>query len=163
LRRAAVTVGTFDGVHVGHRSLVRHTARIAEQRGLDAIAVTFWPRPDTVLAPERALPDLCQLDARLRRLREAGALDVVVVPFTPALACVSAATFVAALMEELDAAVLCVGEEFALGRGREGNVAAIRAMGVEVITPPLVLAADGRKVSSSELRRVDVATRRDAG
>jgi riboflavin kinase/FMN adenylyltransferase len=132
------------------------------RRELDLTALTFSPRPDVVLAPETALPDLCPLEVRVRRLRDAGAADVIVVPFSTALARVDAATFVTALLDELSMKVLCVGEDFALGRGRRGDVGQIRDMGVEVITPPLVLAASGNKVSSSAMRRARAAAGRPA-
>jgi riboflavin kinase/FMN adenylyltransferase len=150
---SAVAIGTFDGVHAGHRSLLRHTSHVARERGITPIAMTFSPRPDRLLAPERALPDLCSLDERIARLHEAGAAEVVVVPFSRELGRVSARAFVTSLVEDLGAVLLCVGEDFALGRGREGTVEAIRSMGLEVLTPPLVLDAGGRKLSSSQLRR----------
>jgi riboflavin kinase/FMN adenylyltransferase len=156
----AVTIGTFDGVHAGHRALVGHTRTLATRRGLDPIALTFSPRPDAVFAGAAALPDLCPLDVRIRKLRDAGAADVIVLPFSNAFAQIGAATFVAALVDELEMAVLCVGEDFALGRGRRGDVAWIRAMGVEVVTPPFVLAANGHKVSSSAMRRAKAAVQR---
>jgi riboflavin kinase/FMN adenylyltransferase len=153
----AVTIGTFDGVHAGHRALIGHTRTLATRRGLDPIAVTFSPRPDAVFAGGPALPDLCSLDVRIRRLRDAGAADVIVLPFSKAFAQIDAATFVAALVDALEMAVLCVGKDFALGRGRRGDVTRIRDMGVEVVTPPFVLAANGHKVSSSAMRRAKAA------
>jgi riboflavin kinase/FMN adenylyltransferase len=148
----AVTVGTFDGVHDGHRRLVATARAIARRRGLRLVAVTFSPRPDTVLAPP-GLPDLCPLDERLARLRRAGADDVVVVPFTRELMTVSAAEFAERLTHDLGMRLLCVGEGFAFGRCREGSVDALRALGLEVVTVPLVRAAGRReKISSSEIR-----------
>jgi riboflavin kinase/FMN adenylyltransferase len=147
-----VTAGTFDGVHCGHRRLVAHAAGIARARGLRLTAVTFSPRPDTVLAPP-GLPDLCGITERVTRLRRAGADDVVVVPFTRALTTVTAADFAARLTEDLGMQVLCVGEDFALGRDREGSVDALRALGLEVVAVPLVRAPGRReKISSSEIR-----------
>lgn len=152
-RPSAVTIGSFDGVHAGHRKLVARTREVARDRGLAALAVTFSPRPEAVLAPQRAMPDLCSIAERRRRLLAAGADQVVVLPFTRELAGVSAATFIAALREDLLAEVLCVGEDFALGRRREGDVDALRDFGLEVITPEFVRAEDGRKLSSSTMRR----------
>ena len=153
-RRApcVVTVGTFDGVHDGHRRLIATARDIARQRGLKLTAVTFSPRPDTVLKPP-GLPDLCSLDERVARLRRAGADDVVVVPFTRELVTVSAPDFAECLKQDLGMQLLCVGEDFAFGRAREGGIDAIRALGLEVVAVPLVR-APGRveKISSSEIR-----------
>lgn len=151
-RPSIATIGSFDGVHAGHRALVERTRKVAGDRGLAAVALTFSPRPEVVLAPQRAMPDLCSIAERCRRLPAAGAEDVVVLPFTRELARVSASTFVAALREDLLAEALCVGEDFALGRGREGDVHALRGLGLEVITPDFARAEDGRKLSSSTMR-----------
>lgn len=147
-----VTAGTFDGVHCGHRALVARAAREARARGLQLTAVTFSPRPDAVRNPP-GLPDLCSLRERVARLKRAGAHDVVVIPFSRALMGMGAEEFVGHLVDDLGMQALCVGEDFALGRGREGDVRALRAMGVEVVTEPLLCEA-GRpeKISSSVLR-----------
>ena len=145
-------VGTFDGVHAGHRWLVAQARRIAAARGLAVTAVTFHPRPDRVLSSGPALADLCPIDERTRLLGDAGADAVVVVPFTRRLAAMEPQRFVGHLLTDLGARLLCVGEEFALGRGRAGTVEAIRSMGVEVVCPPLLRDPDGTKVSSSRLR-----------
>ncbi|WP_306765391.1 hypothetical protein [Solirubrobacter soli] len=147
-----VTAGTFDGVHCGHRTLVARAAHVARSRGLPLTAVTFSPRPDAVAKPP-GLPDLCGLDERVIRLKRAGANDVVVVPFTRALMGMPAAEFVEHLVDHLGMRALVVGEDFALGRGREGTPDAIRALGVDVETVPLLHEVGRReKISSSTLR-----------
>lgn len=147
-----VTAGTFDGVHCGHRALVARAAREARARGLQLTAVTFSPRPDAVRRPP-GLPDLCSLRERVARLRRAGAHDVVVVPFSRALMGMAASEFVEHLVEDLGMQALCVGEDFALGRGREADVHALRALGVEVVTEPLLREpGQPEKISSSVLR-----------
>jgi riboflavin kinase/FMN adenylyltransferase len=154
-RPALVTIGTFDGVHAGHRALVARTAEEAQRRGVALTAVTFSPRPDVVVSGG-GLPDICDLDERVERLRRAGADDVVVVPFTRDLAAVGAAEFVDHLVRDLGAVALCVGSDFALGRGRgrAGTVPALRELGVEVIDVPVVM-LPGRpvKISSTFIRR----------
>ena len=150
-----VTAGTFDGVHSGHRQLVARASEEARRRGLRLTAVTFSPRPDAVarVGSPPALPDLCGLEERVLRLRRAGAHDVVVVPFTRALMSMPAAQFTRHLVDDLGMLALVVGEDFALGRGREGTPDALRALGVEVMTVPL-MCEPGRleKISSSRLR-----------
>jgi riboflavin kinase/FMN adenylyltransferase len=149
-----VTIGTFDGVHAGHRVLVRRAAAEARRRGVRLVAITFTPRPDAVVQPHRALPDICPLEERIERLRAAGADAVVVLPFTPELMRISAAEFARLLVDDLGMVVLCVGSEFALGRGREGTVPALRELGLDVIAVP-VLHVGGKpsKLSSSAIRR----------
>jgi riboflavin kinase/FMN adenylyltransferase len=147
-----VTMGVFDGVHAGHRALVAGARRTADRRGLPLRAVTFTPRPDRVLAPADALPDLCSLDMRVARLCAAGADEVVVLPFSRAMAAVPAERFARLLVEGLGLAVLCVGPDFALGRDRVGDVSALRAMGLEVEEVPFLRDGAGAMVSSSLLR-----------
>jgi len=151
---AVVTIGTFDGVHAGHRALLTHAAGEARRRGVRLVAVTFSPRPDAFIAPEHALPDICPIQERTARLRAAGADAVVVLPFTRELMGVDAAAFVGHLVDDLGAVAICVGSEFALGRGRAGTVPALRELGIEVIAVPVVvLAGRTAKISSSSIRR----------
>ena len=153
-----LTIGTFDGVHAGHRALVARAAAEATARKTQLAAITFSPRPDTVISPETALPDICRLDERVARLRAAGADDVVVVPFTRQLMQLSAQEFMTCLVEELHAEALCVGEDFALGRQREGTIPALRHLGIEVIAVPVVkIGGRTAKISSSAIRRAIAA------
>jgi riboflavin kinase/FMN adenylyltransferase len=156
--RCAVTMGTFDGVHAGHRSLVAATRRLALSQGLDVVAVTFSPRPERYFAHGAVLPDLCSIDERVSRLRAAGADRVVVLPFGRALAEVPAARFAGALVDELGLELLCVGEDFSCGRDREGDPAFLRALGLVVHVHCFVRDEDGMKVSSSRLREQHVAS-----
>jgi riboflavin kinase/FMN adenylyltransferase len=157
-RPCVATIGTFDGVHAGHRALVARAAGVARERGLALVAVTFSPRPEVVTSSRRALPDICGIDERVARLRDAGADDVVVVPFTRPLMALSAAQFAAHLTEDLGMEVLCVGADFAFGRGRGGTVAALRGLGLQVVDVP-TQAGPGlrRKISSSSIRRAIAA------
>jgi riboflavin kinase/FMN adenylyltransferase len=152
---AVVTIGTFDGVHAGHRALLARAAAEAGRRGVRLVAITFSPRPDTVVSQRPALPDICELQERVRRLRRAGADAVIVLPFTPELMSIGASAFMEHLTRELGMVALCVGAEFALGRGREGTVPALRELGIEVIAVDVLhLPGAPRKLSSSRIRRV---------
>lgn len=154
---AVVTIGTFDGVHAGHRVLLSRAHALARARGQRLVAVTFSPRPEHVVRG-RALPDICSLEERVRRLRAAGADEVVVVPFTRELMALDAEAFVGALRTRLPMTALCVGEEFRLGRGRGADVAALRALGLEVHAVAVaVRPGRRRKVSSSTIRRAIAA------
>lgn len=156
---AVLTIGSFDGVHAGHRALVARARQLADARGEPVVAVTFSPRPEVVLAGGRAvLPDICSLAERERRLRAAGADEVVVLAFDRELMATPAREFVRRLRAEHGMTALCVGEEFRLGKGGEGDVAALRAMGVEVesvaVTRRPRLSA---KISSTTVRRAIAA------
>jgi riboflavin kinase/FMN adenylyltransferase len=145
-------MGTFDGVHAGHRAVVGRAHELAVYRGCGVLAVTFSPRPDEVLRPERALVGLMSLDQRLRRLRDAGADEVVVLPFDRELAAVTADEYLAELRDAFAIEAVCVGERFRFGRDRDGSPEFLRARGIEVFVPTTVRGEDGRKVSSSRLR-----------
>jgi FAD synthase len=153
-----VTIGTFDGVHAGHRALIARAASEAKARSMPLGAITFSPRPDTVVSSQPALPDICTLDQRIGRLHAAGADDVIVIPFTRSLMQLTARQFVGCLIEELGVHALVVGDEFALGRGREGTVPALRQLGLKVVAFP-VLRPPGQhaKISSSAIRRTMAA------
>ncbi|MBV9803440.1 MAG: FAD synthetase family protein [Solirubrobacterales bacterium] len=154
-----VTVGTFDGVHAGHRALLADARRQADGRGKSLVAVTFSPRPDVALGrARRPLPDLCSVAERVARLRAAGADHVEILSFTAELMRQSAAQFVAGLRERHRMTVLCVGSEFRCGRGGAGDLTALRALGVEVCAVP-VLGRPGltAKISSSTIRRAVAA------
>ncbi len=122
------------------------------------IAVTFSPRPERYFARGAVLPDLCSIDERISRLREAGADRVVVLPFGCTLAEVPAARFAGALVDELGLELLCVGEDFSCGRDREGDPAFLRALGLVVHVHSFVRDEDGIKISSSLLREERMAT-----
>jgi riboflavin kinase/FMN adenylyltransferase len=151
-RPCVVAMGVFDGIHEGHRALVRAARGCARARGLPLVAITFALRPEQVLLSGPVRPSLCWVPARVARLGDAGADEVIVLPFTPAVAGITAERFARLLIDTLGLRLLCVGEDFALGRNRTGDVAALRNLGMDVMTVPFVLGADGRRVSSSALR-----------
>lgn len=154
-----VTIGVFDGVHRGHQALVDRVRREAQARGLGAGVVTFHPNPVTVLRPDVPFSYLTSLERRVELLREAGADWVSVLQFTSELALVSAEDFTRMLVEDAGMRVLIVGENFHLGRGREGDVARLTALGremrFEVMPFPLVAGGDGEvaEISSTRIRR----------
>lgn len=154
-----VTLGVFDGVHRGHRALVARVVAEAASRGLGAGVVTFHPNPVTVLRPDVPFAYLQSLERRVELLREAGAAWVAVLQFTSELALVSAEDFTWMLVEDAGMRVLVVGENFHLGRGREGDVARLRELGArlgfEVVALPLVSGGDGEvsDISSTRIRR----------
>ncbi|MBN1770229.1 MAG: riboflavin biosynthesis protein RibF [Deltaproteobacteria bacterium] len=152
----AVTVGVFDGVHLGHRALLQ---RLREESvaGLVPTVLTFDRHPLSVVAPERA-PERLTADAcRLDLLRQAGAAAVVALPFDAKVAALGPEAFVRdVLLARLHARVAVVSSAFRFGAGGRGDSAALqrigRELGLEVReVPPLML--DGRRVSSTRVRQ----------
>ena len=154
---SVLTLGNFDGAHLGHQAIVRRAvARARESAGL-AVALTFEPHPVAVLAPGRAPLMLQTLHDRLASLAGLG-IDVTVVQrFTRAFAALDPEAFVRDfLLRHLELAHVVVGYNVNFGRDRAGTSETLRALGarlgfgVEVVGP--VAAGDGEQVSSTRLR-----------
>lgn len=126
---SVVTIGSFDGVHIGHQRLLRRVRVAADRGAMTSVAVTFDPHPRCVVDPAGCPPMLASLSDRIDLLNRAGAERVVVLAFTSELRTWSADRFAAALVERLGMRQLMVGPGFALGRGREGTVDFLRRIG----------------------------------
>jgi riboflavin kinase / FMN adenylyltransferase len=127
---SAVTIGAYDGVHLGHRALLGELRSRARADGLSTVVVTFDRHPATVVRPGSAPLLLCDLDQKLELLDAAGVDRTVVVPFDTERANETAEEFVETiLVEGLGARLVVVGEDFHFGHGRKGNVALLRDMG----------------------------------
>jgi riboflavin kinase/FMN adenylyltransferase len=148
-----VTIGNFDGVHLGHRTLVSRARVVADQQGARVCAFTFHPAPRDVLRPDNGILRIQTLDARLRGLRAAGADEVVVEPFTRELGARSAEWFAKEVLgRRLGARHVVVGWDFRFGKGRGGRGADLsRWVGVPV-DQLAALEHDGVVVSSSRIR-----------
>ncbi len=152
---AAVSVGVFDGVHLGHAEILR--TALACARGGRCVVVTFDPHPDLVLSRTfRAPAPLTPLPEKRERLAALGIAEVDVVPFTRELSRLEPEEFVSRhLVRPYAPHTLVVGEGFALGRGRSGDVRRLRAIGeregFDVVAVPL-LRMDGGPVSSTRIR-----------
>lgn len=151
-----VSIGTFDGVHLGHQYLLAQAGNRAEELGQTLLAVTFEPNPAQVIRPEAFQGRLNTPEDKLRRLRATGVHDVVVAPFTRELMMESPETFMGHLVEAIHPSEVWVGEAFALGRNRVGDVARLAEIGQElgfrlVAVPRREF--DGQVVSSSRIRR----------
>jgi riboflavin kinase/FMN adenylyltransferase len=152
-----VTIGNFDGVHLGHRHVIRRARELAAERGgQPVVAVTFDPHPLTVVAPDRAPQSLSSLPERLELLGQVGADAVLVLPFTSALANLSAEDFVIdILLGALHASLVVVGANFRFGHRARGDVALLMSLcadrGVDVVALPLD-GTPGRSWSSTYIR-----------
>ncbi|HEY2955021.1 MAG TPA: bifunctional riboflavin kinase/FAD synthetase [Candidatus Eisenbacteria bacterium] len=154
---ASVAVGVFDGVHLGHARILERAVARARAHGARCVVVSFDPHPDLVLAPRfEAMPPLTPLPERRERIAALGADALEVLPFTRELAQLSPEEFVDRFLVAVHRPVaLVVGENFALGRGRAGNVTRLREIGTrrgfEVEAVPLV-EMDGGTVNSTRIR-----------
>lgn len=153
-----LTVGTFDGVHLGHRLVLERLEARAAATGLKSVLVTFAPHPMEVVNPANAPHLLTVGDEKLEVLVESSLHYLAVLPFTPSLAQYDAPTFVdAVLRERFGMRELLIGYDHGFGRGRSGDADVLRRLGdqrgfgVEVV--PAVAGPDGRPISSTSIRR----------
>lgn len=155
-RAAAVAIGNFDGVHVGHRALIARARELAGDHATAAVALTFDPHPSTLVAPTGGPPMISTLERRLELLGAAGLDATVVEPFTRELAALDPAAFVDdILIGALHARAIIVGYDFTYGAQRAGTIDTLVAhgarAGLEVaIVPPVEVA--GEVASSTRIR-----------
>jgi riboflavin kinase/FMN adenylyltransferase len=154
-RETLLTIGVFDGVHLGHRHLIsKLTQRAAEGNFLSGV-VTFNSNPKAVLSPKTKLARLTTLEERVTLLKNLGVDLVVPLTFTKEVAALNAREFVLYLKRYLKMRGLVIGPNFALGRGREGNAATLHSLGqelgftVEIVRP---LTVESTLVSSTAVR-----------
>ena len=128
--RTAVSIGVYDGVHLGHRELLRQLKERADRDGLATAVVTFEKHPALITRPENAPNLLTSLDQKLELLDEAGIEFVYLVEFTAERAETSAADFFREVfVEGVRAKAIVVGEDFHFGKNREGNVELLHSEG----------------------------------
>jgi riboflavin kinase/FMN adenylyltransferase len=153
--RAVVTIGNFDGVHLGHQHLIQQVVRRARTIDALACAVTFDPHPRALFRPEAAPLGLTSVDEKVRRMRAAGLDDVWVCSFTREIANLEPTQFLDMIEQVWPMAELWVGHDFALGRGRSGSIDVLREIGsqrgwrLHVVEP---LRIEGEIVSSTRIR-----------
>ncbi|MDP3789760.1 MAG: bifunctional riboflavin kinase/FAD synthetase [Candidatus Omnitrophota bacterium] len=159
----AVTIGIFDGVHRGHRKILRELERRSRLIGGKACVVTFEPHPLEVLKPHMTPPMLISLEHRMRLLKEEGVDIAAVINFTGDFAVMTPARFAEEILKKkLNAKDLLVGENFVLGKGRAGNVKNLKRIGkrlgfnVRAIKP---LKSGGQVVSSTLIRKLIMSGR----
>lgn len=155
-KETLLTVGVFDGVHLGHQRLLTNLREQAQRRSWLSGIVTFKSHPQTVLSPGSKLPWLNDLEDKISLLRGLGIDIIVALSFTVELVQLSAREFVRLLKDYLKMGGLVIGPDFALGRNREGDASQLRLLGQETgfsveIVPPVIV--DGEVVSSTGIRR----------
>lgn len=146
--RAVVTIGNFDGVHAGHRELIRRARSLASVSGAKVVALAFDPHPTSRLRPGNAPARLTTFERRAEMLREAGADEVVKLEPTDALLAMTPDEFVAMLVRDRKPVAVVEGPDFNYGKGRAGSIETLidegRRMGfeVEIVQPVEVALSD---------------------
>jgi riboflavin kinase/FMN adenylyltransferase len=154
-RDTVLTIGTFDGVHLGHQQLLQRLKALADSSGLLAAVLTFRNHPRLVLNSELELSYITTLEDRLDLLRGQGIDLVISVDFTRDLSLLGAREFVGLLCGHLKMKSLVVGPDFALGHGREGDISTLTHLGeemgfqVQAIEPTMMM---GDVIKSSKTR-----------
>ncbi len=161
-RGGVLTIGNFDGVHLGHQRILRTARTIADQAGLAVVAMTFDPPPDLVIRPNDRPQRITPHWRRCELLIAAGADWVITVAPTPAMLALEPDEFVRqVVVERLAPRHIVEGHDFHFGRGRSGDVSTLRRWGersgfsVDVVEPVMMDLADGAsRISSSLIRRL---------
>ena len=158
LRPTVLTLGVFDGLHLGHQRIMQTVVERARAVEAHATAITFDPHPRAVLHPESAPPLLQTLDQRLANLEVLGVEQTIVIPFTREFASQPAEDFMSDIIHDrLHAKEVYLGKGFAFGKDRGGNIALLKSM-----SEKLGFVADevdevrlrGHRVSSSKIRQL---------
>lgn len=159
-----VTIGNFDGVHLGHQTLVRHTLDVCRQEGMPCVLVTFWPHPRMVVGGKAHHP-LHSRERRMELLAELGVEYVLELPFDRDMAALEPEDFIDRYLMPCHMRRLLTGHDFCLGRGRSGHGQVLAAIGGRkgfTVEQLEAVEVDGVIVSSSRLRELvmlgDVAT-----
>lgn len=155
-KASAVTVGVFDGVHLGHKKLLKELTETAKKESLTSVAITFKTHPREVLSHKRPVPCLTYLKQKTELLKEAGVEHIIALPFTRKLSAVSALDFVTHLVNKLNMKHFIIGADFALGENREGTPEFIEELSIHLgfkltVVQPLFIAAE--EVSSTSIRK----------
>ena len=127
--RSIITIGNFDGVHLGHRSILRRARELAEQHSLALKAITFEPHPITVLRPQQAPPRLSDAEEKVELLRDAGVDEVLVLEPTQTLLAEEPEDFIGQLVRQHHPLVIVEGPDFRFGHNRRGDAAILESLG----------------------------------
>jgi riboflavin kinase / FMN adenylyltransferase len=153
----ALTIGNFDGVHAGHRQIIRRVVQLARANGWKAAALTFDPHPTQVVAPDRAPLLMSTPLQRCEILREEGIDEVLILPFNEGVAKISAEDFIrGVVVGKLHARAVLVGKDFRFGHKHAGDTTLMAQLGFQLnfetdLIPPVILR--GQRISSSLVRQ----------
>ena len=149
----ALTIGSFDGVHLGHAEVIKRTVAVAAGQGAQPALITFEPHPRCVLDPGNCPQSITTLQEKLALVEQLGVGHAIVLRFDRALAALTPEEFVSRLAVVMEIRHWVVGHDFAFGRERKGNATWLRSAGYQV-DEVSALALEGRPLNSSEIRRL---------
>ncbi len=171
-KNAVITIGNFDGVHIGHQALFHATIEKAHEIGGISVAMTFEPHPLRVLKPNGHPPLITLYEQKCELIGRTGMDVLICIPFSRKFASISARSFVADLLvARIGAKAIVVGKDYTFGRNREGNLDLLRRlsseMGFELVVLDWIQSLNGTagRISSTRIRelvqqgRVDQARR----
>jgi riboflavin kinase / FMN adenylyltransferase len=165
-RKACLAIGFFDGVHLGHRQIIRQTIADAHQHDAVALALTFDRHPNTVVAPNHVPPLIYALPQKLRAIESLGMDTLLLIHFDEKFGRLTGEEFIRGLARDLGSIhSISVGSDFVFGHKRSGNVASLKKLGVDLGFSVHGLAAvslDGQVVSSTRIREAIRAGNLDA-
>src|SRR5580698_4359283 len=154
----SMTIGNFDGVHCGHKQILRRVIARAREEGWKSAVLTFDPHPAKLVSPASAPRLLTTVEERARIFSEQGIDEVLILPFTPDIAALGPEDFVREiLVDKLKARAILVGENFHFGKRAAGDAAMLEELGgrysfaTEIIQP---VVWRQRVISSTEIRRL---------
>lgn len=156
-RKTVVTIGTYDGVHIGHRKIINRLNEVAQNKNIESALLTFFPHPRMVLQQKQNLKLINTIDERIRLLSETGLSHLVIEPFTVEFSRLKAEEYVKKyLVDYLNASVVIVGYDHRFGRNRTANIEDLKSFAktynfeVEEISKQDI---DDVAVSSTKIRK----------
>jgi riboflavin kinase/FMN adenylyltransferase len=154
--KTVTTIGTFDGVHLGHRHIISTLLERGRQLNARTVVITFHPHPQVVLRRKGdTVPILTTIDERIELLKGLGVDAIVVLPFTPETAATPWEEFAGELLTQMGIAHIVFGHDHAFGKGRAGTAEVMETLGKERgfgVTRVAPLTVDGEAVSSTKIR-----------
>jgi riboflavin kinase/FMN adenylyltransferase len=164
IRNAVVTIGNFDGVHIGHQALLHTVIEKAHAVGGSAVAITFDPHPIRVLAPNGQPPLITLMEQKTELIAKAGIDTLICIPFDLHFAAITPREFVAGLLvQRIGMKALAIGRDYTFGRKREGNLPLLQKwapeLGYEVMVVDWIRPSDNRyeRISSTRVRELVMA------
>lgn len=151
-----ITIGNFDGIHLGHQKILKDVKRRSSELKGDSIVYTFEPHPLNILFPHKKVPLITSFSEKIKLIEESGIDIVICEDFTPEYANLSPRQFVKdILLDKIGVKAVFVGHDYAFGKGRKGNIDTLKQLGEELVFEVHVVDAvkvDAILVSSTKIR-----------
>jgi len=158
---AVITIGNFDGVHIGHQALFRQVVQKADAIGGTSVAMTFEPHPLRALKKNHHPPLITLYEQKVELISKTGVDVLICVPFTASFASISAEAFVqGTLVQKIGVKVIVVGPDYSFGKARQGNVHSLKklskGMDLEIVEVPWIatVGGTGPRISSTRIREL---------